>query len=1118
MSYTVSFAMSNFWKSYLGAESVGELDVPSRYRPDRNKPDQAPRSSSQGPLSSIRAAIKRSSSRAAAQIELQRERRRPEITILSAEPIGPSPWYPGVPGDCIPSPRQGHCRQSAAHSRSLWRIDEPVAAEPPPSYEQVIREINQQQVIVTTANAAPRRTTTSASTQTDFVQEVETPETSIGEANLVNISNTTPSTVPVPRPLKPPRPLFLTPIPSVEIEESLISIESSSSTEESSSRREGSSSCKEQSVQTNTDVVERPIPKPRSLVNLKVLWKEAPSETSDGEDKESLPDSDSIPLFELCQGPATEDNFDNQDTMGDGGGHNIHSRIKAFETQTDSENTPGCAPRPLKRPEAAPRSFGLKPAVTHAKPTLALKPSVVNRNLGDSATGTESKPIAVGRQGPVLLPKPQSASTAAVLRPEPPKKSKVSLFADVKASGGVTNDSFHLSNEADRTPKDRPEDRKLHVPVPAPRPTVAKRITSFQKHPAIAPKPFALAPRPSVVPVAKTFKVQDEGSSTNQQAPSLQDVSSSGQDLISFDDDLPVAPTGDNVTSLVTVDPFQTLVRGATLRIDTTPGQPPPVRKPTVIRIPNKSVSSEDTLSPPPPLPLVTPVGNLSARKPSVLNKTAVTELSDGPGPPDTKPWPPAGKVPPARRPTAKVGPARPPPPKIAAAPNSLRRSASELAIFNTDARKTSPSRPGRKQSKSQVLQKNRPDLPPRPSPGHPLYNQYMLPVPHGIAECEVNSKVSGDLSFQRGDVLVLQRRVDGKTLRCQKGLETGKVLQSHMTIITPLDDEQVKVSGKKPSPQRQPDGDRNAPHATVLHDFIAEQNDELNLKAGDAVYLLEKLDKDWFSGKCKGHTGIFPASFVKVVVDLPASGLQERNTKKVVNKSSSLTRGPRCVARFDFEGEQPDELTFFEGDVIALKEYLNEEWVRGQLKGHVGTFPLNFVEIIEDLPMPVLQPSQNTSVSSGFGMSVSGKTEDTPVTSQIEDLGTEWCEALYDFKAEDPDDLSFKQGDRILIMEQLDAEWYKGKLNGHEGIFPTAFVQFCSGTVNSVKQTLGNKRGKAKALYDFAGENEDELTFKVGDMIVELESIDADWMKGELLGKEGIFPRNFVQIVQEPL
>lgn len=59
-----------------------------------------------------------------------------------------------------------------------------------------------------------------------------------------------------------------------------------------------------------------------------------------------------------------------------------------------------------------------------------------------------------------------------------------------------------------------------------------------------------------------------------------------------------------------------------------------------------------------------------------------------------------------------------------------------------------------------------------------------------------------------------------------------------------------------------------------------------------------------------------------------------------------------------------------------------------------------------------------------------------------------EWCEALHDFTAETKDDLSFRKGDYIQILERVDSEWYRGRLNDKEGIFPAVFVQICSGTV----------------------------------------------------------------------
>ena len=56
----------------------------------------------------------------------------------------------------------------------------------------------------------------------------------------------------------------------------------------------------------------------------------------------------------------------------------------------------------------------------------------------------------------------------------------------------------------------------------------------------------------------------------------------------------------------------------------------------------------------------------------------------------------------------------------------------------------------------------------------------------------------------------------------------------------------------------------------------------------------------------------------------------------------------------------------------------------------------------------------------------------------------------------------------------------------------------------------------RAKVLYDYDAENEDELTIREGDIIVILDKHleDSGWWKGELAGKSGVFPDNFVELL----
>lgn len=43
----------------------------------------------------------------------------------------------------------------------------------------------------------------------------------------------------------------------------------------------------------------------------------------------------------------------------------------------------------------------------------------------------------------------------------------------------------------------------------------------------------------------------------------------------------------------------------------------------------------------------------------------------------------------------------------------------------------------------------------------------------------------------------------------------------------------------------------------------------------------------------------------------------------------------------------------------------------------------------------------------------------------------------------------------------------------------------------------------------------DDELSMKVGDIITIEEKEDEDWWRGELHGKVGVFPSNFVEEIQ---
>ncbi|CAL8104805.1 unnamed protein product [Calicophoron daubneyi] len=63
------------------------------------------------------------------------------------------------------------------------------------------------------------------------------------------------------------------------------------------------------------------------------------------------------------------------------------------------------------------------------------------------------------------------------------------------------------------------------------------------------------------------------------------------------------------------------------------------------------------------------------------------------------------------------------------------------------------------------------------------------------------------------------------------------------------------------------------------------------------------------------------------------------------------LQQTPVCKAMFDFEAENPFELSFHEGDLLKLIEQVDENWFLGELNGKQGHFPTTYVQVLVPLP-----------------------------------------------------------------------------------------------------------------------------------------------------------------------
>ncbi|XP_035268778.1 SH3 domain-containing kinase-binding protein 1 isoform X2 [Anguilla anguilla] len=347
---------------------------------------------------------------------------------------------------------------------------------------------------------------------------------------------------------------------------------------------------------------------------------------------------------------------------------------------------------------------------------------------------------------------------------------------------------------------------------------------------------------------------------------------------------------------------------------------------------------------------------------------------------------------------------------------------------------------------------------------------------------------------------------------------------------------------------------------AIVEFDYKAQHDDELTISVGDIISNIRKDDGGWWEGEVDGRRGLFPDNFVREIKkEVKKEGTQTGGSKTELSNGSAspgsesglrpakkgeAIRKRRCRAAFSYIPQNEDELELKIGDIIEILGEVEEGWWEGSLNGKTGMFPSNFTKELlvdsEDPPTPVEEVrSTRTRSSVGF-------VQQTPPEGLFTELKTQ-KRGVKDSTGSESDggDSSSTRSDAGSVTSSSEVQPKKVRGFGFGDIFKDRPIKLrprsmdVENEVEKQQPQQSVKKGAAapsvapeamkeepdckvkakeycKVLFPYEAQNEDELSIKEGEIvaIISKECADTGWWLGELNGRQGVFPDNFVKLL----
>lgn len=280
---------------------------------------------------------------------------------------------------------------------------------------------------------------------------------------------------------------------------------------------------------------------------------------------------------------------------------------------------------------------------------------------------------------------------------------------------------------------------------------------------------------------------------------------------------------------------------------------------------------------------------------------------------------------------------------------------------------------------------------------------------------------------------------------------------------------------------------------AQALCSWTAKKENHLNFSKHDVITVLEQQENWWF-GEVHGGRGWFPKSYVKI---LPGSEVRREEPEALyaaVNKkptSTAYPAGEEYIALYPYSSVEPGDLTFNEGEEILVTQK-DGEWWTGSIGERTGIFPSNYVkpkdqenfgnagksgtsnkkpEIAQVTSAYAASGAEQLSLAPGQLILILKKNTSGWWQGELQARGKKrqkgWfpashvkllgpsserttpafhavCQviAMYDYVANNEDELNFSKGQLINVMNKDDPDWWQGEINGVTGLFPSNYVK----------------------------------------------------------------------------